>query len=950
MSSKMSSAKKRRIRVWAIICAVAFVLALTVTLVATNRNFSHVIDNVMGGKRAILERGEDLLFKTDEGIVDKSTATAHGNAVNIEICGEGTVLLKNENGALPLQKGASVSVFGKNAGDLVISGSGSATSNAALETKSIYDSLTEAGFRYNPDLKKFYENDNLSGEGRTANPKIENSGNVTLSTGETPVEAYTSVRESYAAYSDAAIVVFSRIGGEGFDLPRTQKEDASRHYLELSENEEALIRHVAASGFARVIVVINAANPMELGGLEADPAVDSMLWIGNPGGQGIMALGGILSGETDPSGRLPDTYAADFRKDPVWQNFGDNGIASGDRFVYNGREISNYFVDYEEGIYLGYRYYETRYAEEPEQTRDKWYAENVVYPFGYGLSYTDFEWTVKGEGGTIEGKDAFSVQVEVRNTGDFAGKDVVQIYAVPPYTEGGIEKSAKVLVAFAKTDLLEPGASQVLTLQVDPYAMASYDDSDANGDEHTGYELEAGEYLLCVAENAHESAAELPYLVKEGMTWDTDAHTVEGTTVENRFGDVSAHIDTFLSREDFEGTFPASPTEEERVLSEQMYKALRDVKSTQNPLAAEEKVEMPATGKDTGVKFRDLYGKAFDDPLWQELLDAITLEEMVEMQLFANFNTADMSSIDKPKITDADGPNGFTNFMGDPTVYGTVKYCCEGIMAATFNTDLMKKLGNAVGNESLIGNEAGDGMPYTGWYAPALNLHRGQFGGRNCEYFSEDPYLSGIMGAYEIMGCNEKGVVTYVKHFVGNEQETHRAAGGNCTFTNEQALRELYLKPFEYAVKLGGTKALMSSFNRLGTTWTGGDFRLLTEVLRGEWGFHGAVITDFNTNPSYMNTRQMAYAGGTLDLATQPHDWIDASDPRDVTVLRENTHETLYAVVNSNALNHTVLGYRMAYWRIALYAVDAALVAAIAVSGVLVFVLKERRKKEETDE
>ena len=951
MFENMSPSKKRRIRLWAIICAAALVIALVVTLVATNRNFSHVIDNVMGGKRAILVENDELLFQPDEGIETKADAAAHGNAVNIEVCAEGTVLLKND-GALPLERGAKVSVFGKNSVDLVISGSGSATSAAAMETKSIYDSLEAAGFIYNPALKEFYENDNLSGPGRTANPKIENSGNVTLSAGETPVSSYTGVRDSYAEYGDAAIIVLSRIGGEGFDLPRTQQEDASRHYLELSANEEALIGHVTSAGFGEVILVINAANPLELREAQANAGVGAVLWVGNPGAQGIMALGGILNGDTNPSGRLPDTYPADFREDPVWQNFGDNGNENGDRFIYKDREISNYFVDYEEGIYVGYRYWETRYAETSADERDAWYAENVVYPFGYGLSYTDFAWSVPQKSVTTDEDGKIEIEVTVTNAGDTAGKEVVQIYAVPPYTAGGIEKSAKVLVAFAKTEMLYPADesdgedkpnSQTLTLSVDPYAMASYDYTDANKNGFSGYELEAGEYTLCVARNAHETEAEVSFSQGESMRWETDAYTAEGTKIENRFGDISAHIDTFLSRADFAGTFPASPTKEERVLSQEMYTALRDTKSTDNPILSQrDEIEMPVTGKDRGVRFRDLYGKDFDDPLWQDLLDAITADEMLEMQMFANFNTADMPSINKPKITDADGPNGFTNFMGDPTVYGTVKYCCEGIMAATFSTDLMYELGNAVGNESLIGNEQGDGVPYTGWYAPALNLHRGQFGGRNCEYFSEDPLLSGIMGAYEILGAREKGVVTYVKHFVGNEQETHRAAGGNCTFTNEQALRELYLKPFEYAVKLGGTKGIMSSFNRLGTTWTGGDYRLLTEVLRQEWGFHGAVITDFNTNPSYMNTRQMAYAGGTLDLASQPHDWADTSDPLDMYILRWNTHETLYAVVDSNALNNTVLGYRMAYWRIALYSVDGAVAAAVVVSGLAVFLIKDR--------
>lgn len=939
MSRKLKD-RKAGIRIWAIISALALVIILVVTMIVTNREYSHVLDILMGGKRAILAGSDDAIFLTDDGVATKADATAYGDRVNIELCEEGFVLLKNEDDALPLKKAAKVSVFGKNSVNLVLSGSGSAGTGTD-GSKTIFDSLTAAGIAWNPDLKAFYENRSLSGDGRTANPKIENSGNVILSTGETPQSAYSAVRSSYAAYHDAAIIVFSRIGGEGFDLPRTQKEDASRHYLQLDANEEALIAEVTNAGFEKVIVVINSANPMELGFVKENDKIDAALWIGNVGSQGIMALGSILSGEVNPSGRLPDTYAADFRKDPVWQNFGDNGNENGDRFIYGGKNSNYYFVDYEEGIYLGYRYYETVPAT-METGGEDWYWENVVFPFGYGLSYSGFDWELKEVSGKqIEKDTEITVKVEVTNSGSRAGKDVVQIYAQAPY-DSKIEKSAKVLVAFAKTDLLQPGGSQELTLTVNPYSMASYDFNDANGNGFKGYELESGDYILHISENAHDAVISVDCSVEEGITWETDAYTAGDTKIENRFADSSEHIDAFLSRRDFAGTFPASPAEGNRLLSDEMRTALKDTKSTGNPIAVQT-VEMPVSGADNGLVLKNLYGKSFDDPMWEDLLDQITFDEMIEMQMFASFNTNDIESVAKPKTTDADGPNGFTNFMGDPTVYGTAKYCCEGIMAATFNTDLMRKLGNAVGNESLMGNEDGDGMPYTGWYAPAMNLHRGQFGGRDCEYFSEDPFLSGMMGAYEILGCNDKGMVTYVKHFVGNEQETHRAVNGNCTFTNEQALRELYLKPFELAVKIGGTKAIMTSFNRIGTKWTGGDYRLLTEVLRNEWGFHGAVITDFNTNPNYMNTRQMAFAGGTLDLASQPHDWADTESALDMYILRRNTHETLYAIANSNVMNKSISGYQMSYWRIALIVTDVVVVSAVIVSGFLIFFPKGKK-------
>lgn len=934
------------VKIWMRISVVVLAVVLIISAFAYNKNFSHVIDNVLGGKRAIVEDDASAIYRPDEGIVTKEDSLANGNNINIKVCEEGFVLLKNDENALPLEEGMGISVFGKNSVNLVTSGSGSAESKSAQEDKTIWDSLTLAGFVYNPMLKEFYEDNARSGEGRTANPKIETSGNVVLSTGETPVNMYEEVRSSYAQYSDAALIVISRIGGEGFDLPRTQKEDSSRHYLQLDAKEEALIEEVTSNSFGKVIVVINSANPMELDFVRENDKIDACIWIGNVGSEGIMALGRILSGEVNPSGRLTDTYPADFKKDPVWQNFGDNGIEEGDRFCYDGKNVGNYFVDYEEGIYVGYRYYETRY-EEQGQEREAWYDENVVYPFGYGLSYTEFDWELQEVNGQdVSADNDIEIKVRVTNIGEAAGKDTLQVYAKAPYTTGGIEKSAKVLAAFAKTDLLEPGESQDIVLEVDPYAMSSYDYNDANNNGFCGYELEAGAYILEVALNAHESRLEVACTVKDDIRWTADTYTAEGTQIINRFEDAQGHIDGFMSRSDFEGTFPDLPTEKERTLSEEMYTSLRDTKTTLHPLGTTADVTMPALGKNNGRKLLELVGKEFDDLLWEELLDQLTVEDMVNLQLLASFCTNEIDSIGKPKTVDADGPNGFTNFMGDPTVYGTTKYCCEGVMAATFNVELIRELGRAVGNESLIGWEKENGEPYTGWYAPAMNIHRGQFGGRYCEYFSEDPYLSGMIGAYEIMGCNDMGVITYVKHLAGNEQETHRANGGNCTFTNEQALREIYLKPFEYAVKIGNTKAIMSSFNRIGTTWTGGDYRLLTEVLRNEWGFHGAVITDFNTNPSYMNTRQMAYAGGTLDLASQPHEWADQTSAADVLILRNNAHETLYAIANSNAMNHSVSGYRMAYWKLILLIVDVIAAVNCIAAGIVGIRAKYGGKKE----
>lgn len=922
-------------RVWAI-TSLATIAVFTTATVVCNTMLAGLLDTtIFGGDKPILgEGGVETGYDLDSGIKDKATAMAHSNAVNIEVCEEGTVMLKNNKKALPLSKGNKISVFGKNSVNIVRSGSGSAgdsSEDSAKKIKSLYDSLNDAGFETNSKLADFYNNSSASGSGRTSNPKMENNGDIKLDVGETPVSSYTSsVESSYSDYSDAALIVLSRIGGEGWDLPRNHYDesskqfDANRHYLALSKNEEDLIDYVTSKGFKKVVVLINSANPMEIGKLKDNDKVDSILVVGNTGHQGIMALGHILNGEVNPSGHLSDTYVYDSSSNPSYPNFGptDNGS---DRFIRNGKVSLYSFTDYEEGIYVGYRYYETRGAKD-----ESWYNQTVTYPFGYGMSYTDFEWTLKNSSTlsdaaiTKDGK--IKVEVEVKNTGTVSGKDVVQIYVRAPYTAGGIAKADKVLAGFAKTKELEPNASETLEIEIDPYDFASYDYNDANGNGNTGYEIEKGTYTFFVAQNAHDSTRFFNMNVASGIYYENDP--VTGYKVENHFEEADDHLKTIMSRDDFAGTYPVAPTEEERTISSSEFAKIVDIEYTDNPLAEDEDITMPTTGAQNGLKIQDMFGKDYDDENWDKLLDQMSISEMTNMQRLAAFHTADIPSINKPRTVDADGPNGFVIFMGDPTVYDTVLYCSEVIMAQTYNVDLIEKLGEAVGNESLIGSTV---LPYTGWYAPAMNIHRNPLAGRCSEYYSEDPFLSGEMGAAEVKGARSKGVVTYLKHFACNEQETDRSTNGNCSFMDEQTLREIYLKPFEKSVKKGNSLGMMTSFNRIGYRWAGGDYNLLTTVLRNEWGFHGAVITDFNTEPGYMNTRQMSYAGGTLDLATMAHDWLDSESPNDVASIRENTHETLYAYANSNAMNKNVVGYSMSNWKILLLIVDIGLGLGIVV-------------------
>ena len=932
--------KNKGSRIWLIVTSIVLVVMLVLNYLVTVPYYS-VVCLVLGSKRAIYEEGTEAAYPYQTE--SKEQAREQGAELTQQVAEEGIVLLKNENNALPMQSGAKISVFGKNSVNLVFGGSGSGGGDTSA-SKTLYESLEAAGFQTNPALKTFYEDDSKSGSARDGNPKIENNGNSNIVATETPYDMLVSngLPDTYADYSDAAVVVFSRIGGEGFDLPRTSTDDPDRHYLELTPDEQELLRQVTSAGFDRVIVIINSANAMELGFLEDDSygRIDAAINLPGPGSTGAMAVGEILAGTVNPSGHLADTYVADLTQDPTWANFGDNLTDNGDKYT----NVDGYFVDYEEGIYVGYRYYETRGYTDGED----WYQSHVVYPFGYGLSYTDFEWTVDAgslENAAIDANTTYTVKVTVKNTGSVAGKDVVQLYATAPYTAGGIEKAYKVLVGFAKTDTLQPGESQTMEISVDPYSFASYDYSDANGNGFMGYELEKGEYSLHVSRNAHDTVREIPFTLTADVTYATDPTT--GAEVTNRFEDADDHLTNgTLSRADWEGTWPQAPTDEDRTLSAELVAAIED-KTNNNPNTY---TEMPVTGAeyDTPITLRDMAGVAYDDPKWDEFLDQLTADEMVKIYNEAAFQTYDVSRLEIPYTKESDGPVGFCNFMSDKNIYGTNAYTCEVMLAQTWNTALSEKMGECIGEEGKWGDSENrvSGMPYSGLYGPGANIHRSAFGGRNFEYFSEDSYLTGMMAAYEIKGGQSQGIFMTMKHFALNEQETHRSTGyASCSWVTEQAMREVYIKAFEIAVKVADNHAVMSSFNRIGTRWTGGDYRLLTEVLRGEWGFEGLVICDFNTN-SYMNTKQEAYAGGDLNLA-EDRFWnsFDATSSSDVTVIRQAMHNVMYTLSNTNAVNGKVTGYAMPVWEIILFIADGVIALGLLIWGFFA-IRKARRSKE----
>lgn len=922
-----------------------------------------LMDTLFGSQRPIYSDEVTSVYPTQKA-TNKAEAFANAQEVNLKLAEEGFVLLKNENAALPMNKGARISVFSKNSVNLSYGGSGSGgfdTSN----NKNLYESLNDAGFVTNPTLKRFYES-SQSGPVRTANSSdLDNGDNQKIATAETPQNKYTdAVRNSYVDYSDAALVVITRIGGEGFDLPRYQGDSEGAvspdsHYLELDQNEIDLLTAVTDGTFKRVVVVFNTPSSFEAA-FRKDSAyaafadkIDAAVWIGFTGSNGITALGEILNGDVNPSGRLVDTWAADFTKNPSFVNFG-TGCLPDTTDKYDGGMY--YSVDYEEGIYVGYRYYETR----GETDGEDWYNANVVYPFGYGLSYTTFDWTVgDASASEIELGTTITVPVTVKNTGSVAGKEVVQLYASAPYTLGGIEKAHKVLVGFAKTKLLQPGESETVTVSFDPYSAASYDYRDANSNGFSGYELEAGEYTLYVSRNAHESekaiALKLAADVQIGTDPTTDSEVVNRYTDSENFLDSDWQLDTMLSRADWEGTWPTPQTAQQHAGTDRLYEEIRSEEHN-NPTDFDSE-EYPWFGEEPTLTLRDLLPSAeaegyepvvfYDDERWEELMMGCDEEEMIALINNGAYHTLAMEGVGLPATIHGDGPSGFTCFMSKEQVNGTCQYVSEPVMASTWNIDLMTELGEAIGEEGTIGDKA-TGQPYSSIYAPGVNIHRSPFGGRCSEYFSEDPFISGMMGTAEVQGIQSRGVLPTVKHFVANEQETHRSIGGDLSWLSEQALREIYLKPFEYTVKLGETRGIMTSFNRIGTRWTGGDYRLLTEILRNEWGFNGLVICDFNTIPQYMIPRMMFYAGGSLDLATQQSAmWTDCdtSDAGDAIVLMRAVKDVMYALVNSNAMNAEVIGYNPPIWQEYLHWINIGAFTLVGVWLVLAIVRTVRCNK-----
>lgn len=892
-----------------------------------------------------------ISLATGEGSISDETSDAAMELCK-DIAEEGIVLLKNDESLLPLEGNSKINVFGWSSTNPVYGGTGSGSVSDTYEKVSILQGLEKAGFEVNEELVNFYT------DYRETRPTVGMQGQD-WTIPEPTVAEYdeAGIFESAKEYADTAVVVIARSGGEGADLPLsiaatedtfveggtfgasgmriTSNEDdidASKHFLELTNREEAMLERVAAD-YEDIVLVVNAANTMELGFVE-EYGIDSVLWCPGAGQTGFEGLGEILAGTVNPSAKTSDTFVADLTQTPTWNNFGSFFYDNMDDLAYTATDFASgaetttipSFVNYTDGIYVGYKFYETA-AEEGLIN----YDDVVLYPFGYGLSYTSF---TQEMGDITEADGTISFDVTVTNTGDVAGKDVVEVYYNPPYTNGGIEKASANLVEFAKTDILEPGASETITVSFDTEDMASYDAKTAGA-----YVLEAGDYLISIRSDSHTIIEEQAYTVDSTIIYSGDnKRASDETAAVNTFAYAEGDV-TYLSRADGFANYEEATKAPENFSMSDADKATFINNANYDATAYNNEADkMPATGVNGGLTLADLRGADYDDERWETLLDQLTISDMDTMIAIGGYQTSAASSVGKVMTVDCDGPASINNnFTGK----GSIGFPSAVMIANTWNKDHATAFGESIGKMA-------DEMDVSGWYAPAMNTHRSAFAGRNFEYYSEDGILSGYMAACATKGAAEHGVYAYLKHFALNDQETNRC-GMLCTWASEQSIREIYLKPFEIAVKDGGAMAMMSSFNYIGTRWAGGSSELCQTVLRDEWGFEGFVLTDYFGVYGYMNADQGIRNGTDCMLVaydTETNHVKDSQSATGVSAMRQACKNIMYTVVNSRAYDPGNLNEGLMTWQIVAIVIDVILAALI----VFLEVISIKKFKKDSDE
>ena len=943
---KLPKAKKKMIRAQA---GLAILLALTivVNLICTGP-MSTMLDLVSGS-----------------GTITEETSAKATELVN-EITADGVVLAKDEDGILPVASGSKLNVFGWASTNPCYGGTGSGALNTAYPVTDLLTGLHDAGIETNEELSKFYTDYKADrpSVGMVAQDWTLPEPNVSLYTDE--------MMENAKAFSDTAMVVITRVGGEGADLPTDMASvvdgswirrvaqaygsergtayyngtyddslnegndwDKGDHFLQLSNREEDLLDLVTAN-FDNVILVYNGANAFQMDFLKDYPQIKGVLLCPGTGQSGFEGFGKVVSGEVNPSGRTVDTYVSNLKNAPWWNNFGDFKYTNteelnSDSSFFDPEGTTPSFVNYVEGIYVGYKFYETA-ADEGLIN----YDDEVVFPFGYGLSYTSF--TKEMSGITNDGT-SLNFTVTVTNTGSVAGKDVVEIYSNPPYTNGGIEKSSANLLDFAKTSELAPGESQTIEFSIPVEDLASYD-YQTNG----CYVLEAGDYVISANDDSHNVADSQTYTVASDIVYnESNKRGSDAVAATNEFDFAEGEI-TYLSRADGFANYAEATAAPATYEMTDEQKAAFDNAHTYTEAGYQNDDDANAaditTGAKNGLKLVDLRGVDYNDAKWDQLLDQMTIDEMQQTIGFGGYQTAAVSSIEKVRTNDCDGPASINNNF---TGVGSVGFPAATLIGMTWDKDLAYAFGDSIG-------EMADEMDTSGWYGPAMNIHRTAFAGRNFEYYSEDGVLSGRMASNAILGAQEHGVYAYMKHFALNDQEGNRTSMA-ATWSNEQAIREIYLKPFEISVKDADCHAVMSSFNYIGTRWAGGCKELLKNVLRGEWGFVGFVETDYFGVYGYMTADQGVRNGSDLMLCTTGNDFntVTVLANSSKQALREASKNILYTVVNSRAYAAENLNPGMAKWEIIMIGADVLVALLIVALEIKTFKSYKKRKEEEEE-
>lgn len=910
---KMKKSKKYLIR-WQAGLGLVAAAAIIVNLILTGPMYTMVSLATGGGK-----------------VSEENVASA--TQLCEDIADEGIVLLDND-GTLPMAKNSKLNVFGWASTNPCYGGTGSGALSDAYPTVTLLEGLTNAGFELNTELSDFYTS-------YRADRPVVGMFSQDWTLPEPEAAQYTDEMMNNAkAFSDTAMVVITRVGGEGADLPTDVSQvtydaghsyndfEPGEHYLQLSKTEKDMI-DLVCKNFDKVVVVYNGANAMELGWVKDYSQIKSVIWCAGTGQSGFNALGSILCGDVNPSGRTIDTFVYDLTQTPTANNFGNFNYTNMDEFKANsfGADTIPAFVNYVEGIYVGYKFYETAAAEGLID-----YDKTVVYPFGRGLSYTTFTQTLNS---VTEADGTITVDVTVTNTGSASGKEVVEVYYNPPYTNGGIEKASANLIGFAKTSELAPGASENVTVTFKAEDMASYDTYGKGC-----YVLEKGDYVISINADSHTVLDSKVYNVASDIVYDASNKRESDVEVaDNKFDFAEGNV-TYLSRADgFANYAEATAAPADFELPAQA-KATFYNNSNWNPEDFNNADDVaPTTGAKNGLKLKDMVGVDYNDAQWDAFLDQLTVSDMDSLIALGGYQSAAVSSIGKVQAIDCDGPASINNNF---TKQGSIGFPSAVMIAATWNTDLAHDFGTSIGKMA-------DDMNVSGWYAPAMNIHRSAFAGRNFEYYSEDGVLSGAMAANAIMGSQEQGVYAFMKHFALNDQETNRTSM-LCTWSTEQAIREIYLKPFEKCIKDADCHAVMSAFNYIGTTYAGSCPELLIDVLRGEWGFVGMVLTDYYGVYGYQDADRLIRNGGDFCLVNYDTETNHLTDTTSATALvsaRQACKNILYTVANSRAYYEENLTPGMPGWEKLMIGVDVVLFAGLAAVELLVVKKGYAKRKEE---